>query len=147
MNEYAAYLVNKLKDANMTTIVIKHRYVHKDGHKKWDKPWNDELPDYKKCSIVGGHIFGLITNSFINHNACVFGSAIDFNDSWTDIDENISYDIHDPKLLNDAYLSNFLESCFLQCLTMTEKQNVYLNGRILFNKGEAYRYMMEADLM
>lgn len=141
MNNYAAYLIKKLKDFGATHIVIKNTLIDMQGHIIWNR---NDVPYCKKCSIIGVNSSKtLFTNTsyFISLSRRMHGDAIHFSTNWNNYASK-RYCIDDPALTN----SQMLESIFMQIMAISEKKNIWLQGQKLFEKGQAFEHLVQAEL-
>lgn len=151
MKPHVKYLLNKLKDCGNNYLVVKHFLVDKDGHTIWDTVWDiPSKPDCKICCIIGASVFNSSISSFAHYlktYRCIGGNlhereeiSIRFaSDKWR---SPIKVSLDDPSLLN----SELLESCFMQMMHILSKDEIYLSGQTFFKQGNAYQYLVEADI-
>ena len=137
MNAYATYLVNRLKDEyRASCIVIKNMLIDQHGRIIW---CINNSPHYKKCSIVGIDIG--CNFYYISDTTRVHGDAICFSNNWDNCATKI-YSVNDP-IVTD---SKMLESIFMQIMAVTERKSVWLQGKMLFEKGHASEHLINAEL-
>lgn len=139
MNAYAKYLVKKLKDIDkdISKIVIVPCYVDKTGKTNWCK---DDIPANSKKCILFGYESHISNARFLSSSGSrTWGSAFKFQYSWQD-------DFRKSLSIDDAADAILCESIFMQCMTLSEQQNIYIDRKLLFAKGSACEHMMMAEL-
>ena len=135
MEKYSKYLLECLKDHGCSHFTIINFLVHKDGYRIWETP---SSPGCKTCCSIGGYN-GYATYYF-STTPRIFGSAIIFaSNKWK---AKQTHRLEKPTDEDQCILN----VCFMQMMHMLEKTNIYIAGEKIFNKGEAYRYLVEADL-
>ena len=143
MNAYAKYLVKKLKDIDkdISKIVIVPCYLNKDGRVTWlEKAHNNELG--KKCVLFGYESDASsrgVARYISSSNKAVWGYSIKFQYNWK-FDELLPVDV------NSHVGQTLLENIFMQCMALSEQQNIYISQKLLFAKGSACEHMMTAEL-
>ncbi len=139
MNAYAKYLVQKLKDIDKdcSKIVIVPCYVDRTGKTNWCK--DDILANSKKC-ILFGYESHISNAKFLSSSSTrTWGSAFKFQYDWQD-------DFRKSLSTDDASGNALCESIFVQCMALSEQQNIYIDKKLLFAKGSACEHMMMAEL-
>lgn len=145
MNAYAKYLVKKLKDIDkdVSRIVIVPCYLNKDGQVmqlELEKAYNNELR--KKCVLFGYESdagWRGVARYISSSNKAAWGYSIKFQYNWK-FDERLPVDV------NSHVGQTLLENIFMQCMVLSEQQNIYISQKLLFAKGSAYEHMMMAEL-
>ena len=143
MNSYSRYICKILKKHSFALIKIIPLLIDENNSTEWDiSKYSASNTKYSYKCIVGGY-GGLFSNGrFFSTTAKHFGTSIKFNCQTNLVQNDLLVDINEIDETTDKILQNI----FLQMMALTEKQSIYLNGEKIFNKGEQYRYLIEADL-
>lgn len=147
MSNLTNYFLNLLIKHNVDSITFENRYQTKTKNILWDETevWRFGEPVTKFC-LFGGHQFNSHTfDYYVSTKPTLTGNAIRFQYIFQKSGK-YTIDIDQLKKSNSNALDKFIESIFLQILTMSEKQNIYFKREILIKRNSAYEHIIQADL-